>query len=342
MSSASVVDTFIVLHRPYPDGTPCSSAKILGGRFQNVPKLYKDFDFRLLDNKEFGEDSVREELIVPLLGALGYSSSPPYRIVRSRKLDNPFVQFGTVRKGITIIPDYLFEKNGTLTWVLDAKGPSENIDTGKNVEQAYSYAMHRDIKVPLYALCNGRKLTVFHVQYEKPLFDVSLANLDPVWPDILTVLGSRSAWTDGRRPDFAFDLGLSLTKAGLTDEVAGKETMQMFLSVAIGYIGRVKDDLYTMSFSMVDIAVVEAKEGTEYMVSFDFDESVYKRLLDKLDPSLSQKIQSGLSSQPFHIALEPQVITPEIAIVARAGSHIYTNDNESYRPFVIEKIISGD
>jgi len=34
------------------------------------------------------------------------------------------------------------------------KAPSENIFTGKNVEQAYSYAMHRDIRVPLYGLCN--------------------------------------------------------------------------------------------------------------------------------------------------------------------------------------------
>ena len=32
-----------------------------------MPKLYKDFDFNLLDDEEFGEDSVREELVVPLL-----------------------------------------------------------------------------------------------------------------------------------------------------------------------------------------------------------------------------------------------------------------------------------
>jgi predicted type IV restriction endonuclease len=105
--------------------------------------LFGDFDFTLLDDPEFGEDAVREELVVPLLAALGYTASPPDRIIRSRKLEHPFVLFGTVRKGITIIPDYLLERDGAYAWVLDAKGPGENIDTGKNVEQAYSYAMHR-------------------------------------------------------------------------------------------------------------------------------------------------------------------------------------------------------
>src|SRR5437667_1910991 len=108
-----------------------------------MANLFEGFDFKLLDDPDFGEDAVREEIVVPLLAALGYSASPPYRIIRSKKLEHPFVHFGTVRKSITIIPDYLLERDGEYAWILDAKGPRENIDTGKNVEQAYSYAMHR-------------------------------------------------------------------------------------------------------------------------------------------------------------------------------------------------------
>jgi hypothetical protein len=59
---------------------------------------FGDFDFSLLDNPEFGEDAVREELVAPLLRALGYSASPPYQIIRSRKLEHPFVYFGTVKQ----------------------------------------------------------------------------------------------------------------------------------------------------------------------------------------------------------------------------------------------------
>ena len=33
-----------------------------------------DFDFSLLDNKDFKEDSVREDIIAPLLKELGFES----------------------------------------------------------------------------------------------------------------------------------------------------------------------------------------------------------------------------------------------------------------------------
>jgi len=41
--------------------------------------LFNDFDSRLLDDAGFKEDSVREELIAPLLKALGYSAAPQTR-----------------------------------------------------------------------------------------------------------------------------------------------------------------------------------------------------------------------------------------------------------------------
>jgi hypothetical protein len=163
-----------------------------------MPGLFGHFDFKLLDDPEFGEDAVREELIVPLLTALGYSASPPYRIIRSRKLEHPFVYFGTVLKKITIIPDYLLERDGVYAWVLDAKGPNENINTGKNVEQAYSYAMHRDIRAPLYGLCSGRKLVVFDVWRAEPVIDVAMTEVEKIWPMVLGILGCRSAWPAGR------------------------------------------------------------------------------------------------------------------------------------------------
>jgi hypothetical protein len=301
--------------------------------------LYKYFDFMLLDGAEFREDSVREELIVPLLRALGYSAAAPYRIIRSKKLDHPFVYFGTVRKGISIIPDYLLEKEGKYAWILDAKSPNENIDTGKHVEQAYSYAMHRDIRVPIYALCNGRKLTVFHVQYEKPLFDVALADIESVWTGILTVLGCRSAWPQGRRPDFALDLGLALTKAGLAEGATGKRIMQMFLGMPVSFIGRVKDGLYTISSHCSDVPLLDAPEGTKYAMSFDFGEDEYQQLLATLPDTLGEKLRTALSHQPFKLAFESPPLAPEITVAAFLGEHVYTNQNESYRPFTAVKFI---
>ena len=123
--------------------------------------MFEDFDFCLLDDPGFKEDAVREELIVPILNRLGYTASGEHRIVRSKPLVHPFVSIGTKQYKINIIPDYLLSVGGLTKWVLDAKRPGEEILTGTNVEQAYSYAIHKDVRVSLYGLCNGHTLLGF-------------------------------------------------------------------------------------------------------------------------------------------------------------------------------------
>src|ERR1017187_3974464 len=105
----------------------------------------QDFDFALLDSDGFKEDSVREEIIHPLLLALGYAASGPNRIIRSKGLEHPFLTVGSKKKPITLIPDYLLTVDGNFTFVLDAKAPHEEVKTGHNVEQVYSYAVHPEI-----------------------------------------------------------------------------------------------------------------------------------------------------------------------------------------------------
>ncbi|MGI8641002.1 MAG: hypothetical protein ACR2MG_13795 [Pyrinomonadaceae bacterium] len=41
----------------------------------NKENLFQSFDFTLLDSPDFKEDSVREELILPMLKTLGYSAT---------------------------------------------------------------------------------------------------------------------------------------------------------------------------------------------------------------------------------------------------------------------------
>src|ERR1035438_6508858 len=89
----------------------------------------QDFDFALLDSPGFKEDSVREEVIHPLLNALGYSASGPSRIIRSKGLEHPFLTVGSNDKPITLIPDYLLTVDGNFTFVLDAKAPDEEVKT---------------------------------------------------------------------------------------------------------------------------------------------------------------------------------------------------------------------
>src|SRR5438045_2526127 len=109
---------------------------------ESLYNVLDGFDFNLLDHPEFQEDSVREEVIIPIIKGLGYSANKPNQIIRSRKLLHPFVSIGSKRKDIYIIPDYLFEVDGKPAWILDAKSPTEEIIKSQNVEQAYSYAIH--------------------------------------------------------------------------------------------------------------------------------------------------------------------------------------------------------
>jgi len=86
----------------------------------NSVRLLSDFDFSLLDSPSFKEDSVREELILPILKTLGYASSGKGKIHRSKTVSHPFVKVGTKKRQLTNFPDYLLEAEGKYVWVLDA------------------------------------------------------------------------------------------------------------------------------------------------------------------------------------------------------------------------------
>lgn len=155
----------------------------------------KNFDFSVLNSKDFKEDSVREEIILPILQALGYSASPPNRIIRSKALEHPFLTVGSSKRPITLIPDYLLTVDNNFTFTLDAKAPPEEIKTGHNVEQVYSYAVHPEIRVELFALCNGREFILFEVNQKEPILYFHVSELAHYWEDLCTYLAPVKAAT---------------------------------------------------------------------------------------------------------------------------------------------------
>lgn len=62
--------------------------------------ILQGFAWDTLDDPGFQEDSVREEIIVPILKGLGYGIERLYRIIRSKKLLRPFVSIGSATKKI--------------------------------------------------------------------------------------------------------------------------------------------------------------------------------------------------------------------------------------------------
>ncbi|HEX2786925.1 MAG TPA: DNA methyltransferase [Ignavibacteria bacterium] len=159
---------------------------------QSSQKLLKDFNFKLLNSPDFKEDSVREEIILPILKALGYNSQ---NIIRSKNLLHPFLKIGSKKRPITIIPDYLLKVKDNFAFVLDAKAPNEQITQGDNVEQVFSYAIHPEIRAKYFALSNGREFILFRQDIEKPLIYCNVKDINKYWEQLYKYLSPESFQT---------------------------------------------------------------------------------------------------------------------------------------------------
>ncbi len=296
--------------------------------------IFGKFNFNLLSDPEFHEDSVREELVVPLLSFLGYSASRPHKIIRSRRLIHPYVYIGTRKHPISIIPDYLLQQDDKNAWILDAKSPGEEIASGKNVEQAYSYAIHKEVRVPIYALCNGRRLVVFHISQWPALLDIPLPEIDRHLGSLLELLGTKATWIDGLRPDFRPDFGLAMLKMGLS-HVEGKKVQQLFLAVRVIAIAKLKDAEYSLS------AACGTQEEGEFMLSFDFSFAVFEQLLSELSPERAEGVKTSLTRQPYYIHF-PEEDSFTIGVLAEIGNAVHTNEDESYCPFMASRFIGPE
>lgn len=154
--------------------------------------LWGDFDFRSIkDNHEFKEDSVREVIILPLLKFLGYGED---NIVRSLTLQHPFLKIGSNKKHpILLVPDYVLRIENRYAWVLDAKGPRENLLDEDYVGQVYSYAVHPEIRSNYFALCNGIDFSLYRTDgNNEPILFFQLDEIDFYYDKLKNILSSNS------------------------------------------------------------------------------------------------------------------------------------------------------
>ena len=141
-----------------------------------------DFDFSLLDNKDFKEDSVREDIIAPLLKELGFESKKSQEgltLKRSVKLTSDTILGSnkSIKSKDLIIPDYVLYIDGEPHCVLDAKSPTVDINLYSKAErQVFYYAINNEMRVPFYALCNGKSIIVFYVAHQKACLEIDLEN----------------------------------------------------------------------------------------------------------------------------------------------------------------------
>lgn len=171
---------------------------------------------------------------------------------------------------IAIVPDYLLFSRDEPAWVLDAKSPRESIDDPDHHAQAYSYAIHRDVRVDWYALCNGREFGLYNVadMSPKPRLRFNLSEIASRWGEIHTTLWPFGVVGDRGKLDK--DFGILLLRVGTR-----KDAKLHFIDVPLKHfsLGVVEAGLYRFNRG-VNI------EGQRYMVSYDFDDAMLTALLD--------------------------------------------------------------
>ena len=276
--------------------------------------MFSDFDFNLLDDPSFKEDSVREELVFPILKWLGYSSSGENRIVRSKALTHPYVYIGSKKHPITIIPDYLLSTSDGEPWILDAKAPDQDILKGKNPEQAFSYAMHPEIRAKYYALCNGRQFVAFHVSKVDPIvcvdIDGSSARLDSI-----RKLLSPKYLKYPELANFQPDYGVHMLKAGWN------MTMEHhWYGIGIGEISKISDDMYTTSIDKQFF-------NNWYCVSLDFGLRQLEQLLCLTSERQRTEILGNLERRPFSATFDDNPIV--VGLHASFSEKKYSSENGS-------------
>lgn len=255
----------------------------------SIPNPLEHFQFPALDDPAFKEDAVREEIIAPLLRSLGYTPTGPYRVIRSKVLTHPYVMFGSTRKKLTFVPDYTLFTEDAPRFVLDAKAPSESVTDGDNVAQVYSYAIHPEIRVWNYGLCNGRQLALFDVRSIVPRQVYNLADLsESALLDINQKLNPRSIKDDGIL-NFKLDGGIYLH---IVMDMP-LDTTIIFTSVPVVNLGKISDDAYTMNVVVTDMA------DRELMFAFNFARDLLEQLYTQLSERYCTDIREQLLSQPF-------------------------------------------
>lgn len=123
--------------------------------------------FKPINFNSWKEQDVREFLIAPLLTELGYEKDTENNItteVYLRVKQNYFGKLKSTNEVLTGYADYILDAGSKVRWVIEAKSPAQPISE-IDIDQAYHYARHPEVRAVLYCLCNGKELRIFRTDY---------------------------------------------------------------------------------------------------------------------------------------------------------------------------------
>jgi hypothetical protein len=286
--------------------------------------MFENFDPRIFTDRDFKEDSVREVIIVPMLSRLGYFPTGRQTVVRSKNLIQPFIYVGTRRHVVNIIPDYTLYFDGRPIAVLDAKSPTESVDSPANVQQAYSYAIHPEVRANHFALCNGRWLVVYNINSTTPLINIAFEEFASRWGDIVKHLAPKFLLEPELR-SFKPDFGFRVSRLGFAPNAE-----LIMIGARLNTFARVSDDLYSAAVNL-EFA------GEGHCVSFDFAPEQLPQLVGGLPETLRDQFLEALSRAPFQACAD---LVIEVDLRTHLGEPIEL-EHETFVPLVIDEVLAA-
>jgi len=245
-------------------------------------------------------------------------------VIRSKSLTHPFIYAGTRKVPVTLIPDYTLLSAQTTLLVLDAKRPTEDVLSKANVQQAYSYAIHPEIKSQNFALCNGKMLVIFSIDNNQPLLAVPFAEYESRWSEIEKFFSPRYL-KDPMLRKFAPDFGDALARLGLAENA--RITL---LPAKLNLFARLNDDTMTATSNVLFA-------DRPHCVSFDFNVGLLPNILAGLPAQLADLFNEALRRAPFQAAAELAI---ELDVDTKLGPETMGH-SESFRPLIIEQVIDA-
>ena len=142
-----------------------------------------------VDVTTFTEADVREEIISPLLGVLGYDKQSYFSIEREKRIQllrrNNFLDYNLT----------LWSEN---FWLIEAKRPSTlgAEFSADDISQAIGYAVHPEINAALVVLCDGRKISIFDREenQREPVLTVRIVDLQRDIDKLRSILSPWQVW----------------------------------------------------------------------------------------------------------------------------------------------------
>lgn len=283
--------------------------------------MFGNLTIDFIKSDEFKEDSVRELIILPILNRLGYSAIGDAEVKRSKTLKHPFIRIGTTNYPVKIIPDYTLYFERKPIFILDAKSPTENVLHAQHVQQAYSYAIHPEVKCGEFGLCNGTHLAVFTVDSPEPILYLEFQQFEEKWDEIERILKPKYLLNPKIRGFFP-DFGTKISRLGFTSE-----KLLLLTGVRLNTFAKLDEENLTVATACDFL-------DRPHMVSFDFPASLLDMIVEGLPAELRGEFVGALKKAPFQASAGLHI---EVDLKTRLGEP-QSGNFETFIPLIIEEV----